>query len=50
MPIPKSQNVGKIMDFLKKDKPMMSKGQMLAIALDTARRAGNKSIKKRGKK
>lgn len=50
MPIPKSKDVGVILDFLKAEKPGMSQGQRLAIALDTARRAGNKKIKQKKKR
>lgn len=42
MPIPISKNVGKTIKFLKKEKPSMPKKQKLAIALETARRAGAK--------
>ena len=57
MPIPKTKNVGKIMDFLKKEDghKWPAKGQKIAIALSTARKAGanipfQKEIKKRAKK
>jgi hypothetical protein len=49
MPLPKTTDVGKLIAFLKSEKPNMSKGQRLAIALDTARRSGTK-IKKKKKK
>ena len=48
MPLPKTKDVGKIMRKLKKEKPGMKKKQKIAIALETARRAGAK-IKKRKK-
>ena len=40
MPIPKTRSVGKTIRFLKRDKPGMPKKQRLAIALETARKAG----------
>ena len=40
MPIPKTKNVGKVMKFLKKDKPGMPQKQKVAIALSQARSAG----------
>jgi len=42
MPIPKTQNVGKTIEFLKKDKPGMPQKQKVAIALSVAREAGAK--------
>ena len=42
MPIPKTRDIGKIMRFLKKEKPSMSQKRRLAIALSTARKAGKK--------
>lgn len=42
MPIPKTTNVGKTIRFLKKEKPGMKRKQRIAIALETARRAGAK--------
>ena len=50
MPIPKTKNIGKIMSFLKKDKPNMSMKQRVAIALSQARKAGAKVPKKKYKK
>lgn len=50
MPIPRTTDVGSIINFLKADKPSMSKGQRLAIALDSARRAGAKIPKSKRKK
>jgi len=47
MPIPKSRKVGKTIKFLKKEKPGMAKKQKLAIALDVARKAGDKIKKKK---
>ena len=41
MPIPKSKKVGTIMSFLKREKPAMPQKQKIAIALNTARIAGN---------
>lgn len=40
MPVPKTRDVGKVMRHLKKHKPSMPQKQKVAIALDTARRAG----------
>ena len=42
MPIPQTRDVGKTIDFLKKEKPSMKRKQRVAIALSTARRAGAK--------
>jgi len=42
VPIPKTQDVGKTISFLKKEKSGMPHKQKVAIALDTARRAGAK--------
>jgi hypothetical protein len=47
MPLPKTKDVGKLLTFLKSDKPGWSKGQRLAVALETARRAGAKISKKK---
>lgn len=49
MPLPKTKNVGKVISFLKKEKPSMSQRQRVAIALNTAREAGAKIPKKRDK-
>lgn len=43
MPLPKTKDVGKVIRFLKKDKPSMPKLQKIAIAL---RQAGVKKKKK----
>jgi hypothetical protein len=40
MPLPKTKDVGKLIDFLKKDKPNMSAAQRRAIALEEARKNG----------
>ena len=40
MPLPKTQSVGKVMRFLKKDKPGMPEKQKVAISLSQARKAG----------
>lgn len=50
MPIPKSRDVGTILAFLRNDKPEWSSGQKLAVALDIARKTGNKKIKRKKKK
>lgn len=47
MPIPKTKSVGKTIKFLKKEKPSMPKKQRVAIALETARRAGADIPRKR---
>lgn len=39
MPIPRTADAGRIIRFLKKDKPDMY-NQMVAMALDTVRKAG----------
>lgn len=46
MPIPKTQDVGSTIKFLKREKPAMAHKQKVAIALETARRAGKKIPKK----
>lgn len=47
MPLPKTKSVGKVMRFLKKEKPNMPQKQKVAIALETARKAGAKIPKKK---
>ena len=47
MPIPRSRNVGKTIRFLKREKPSMPKRQRVAIALETARKAGAKITKRK---
>ena len=47
MPIPKTKKVGKVISFLKKEKPSMPHKQAVAIALSTARKAGAKIKKKK---
>lgn len=49
-PIPETTDIGKIIEFLKKDKPKMKKKQRLAIALETARKAGAKISKPKKRK
>lgn len=39
MPLPRTTDIGKIISFLKKEKPKMSKKQRLAIALNSIRNA-----------
>ncbi len=39
MPLPKTKNVGKVISFLKKDKPGMPKKQKIAIALSATGKA-----------
>ena len=46
MPIPKTRKVGETIRFLKREKPGMPQKQKVAIALETARRAGAKIKKK----
>ena len=46
MPIPKTRDIGKIMDFIKKEHPEWPLAKRRAVALDTARRAGAKIPKK----
>lgn len=48
MPIPPSKDVGSTIRFLKKDKPGMPHKQRIAIALETARKAGASIPKKPG--
>lgn len=50
MPFPKTTDVGKVIKFLKKEKPSMPHKQMVAIALSQARKAGAKIPKKKGRK
>jgi len=40
MPLPRTTDVGTLIDFLKRDKPNWKPSQRLAVALETARRAG----------
>lgn len=47
MPLPKTTDIGKLVEFLKKENPKMSKKQRLAIALAKAREAGAKIKKAR---
>lgn len=47
MPIPKLTDVGEIIRFLKKEKPNMPKNQRIAIALETARKAKAKKMKRK---
>lgn len=49
MPIPKTQDPGKTIKFLKKEKPGMPHKQKVAVALETARKSGA-SIPRRRKK
>lgn len=42
MPLPKTKDPGKIIRFLKKDRPGMSRKQRVAIALSQARKSGAK--------
>jgi len=50
MPLPKSQSVGRIMKFLKKDKPGIPTKQKIAISLSQARESGADIAKKAVKK
>jgi hypothetical protein len=50
MPLPKTKDIGKIIRFLKKDKPGMDKDQRIAIALEHARSMGAHIPQKRKKK
>jgi hypothetical protein len=40
MPLPKTQNVGKVMHFLKKEKSGMPQKQKVAISLNQSRKHG----------
>lgn len=40
MPLPKTSDVGKLIEFLKKDKPHWSAAQRRAVALSEARKNG----------
>lgn len=46
MPLPRTKDVGKIIAFLKKEKPGMSKDQRLAIALSRASKSMKNITKK----
>lgn len=46
MPLPKTKDIGKILSFLKKDKPTMPRKQKIAIALSQAKK-NNKKLKKK---
>ncbi|MCX7716494.1 MAG: hypothetical protein N2Z73_03665 [Endomicrobia bacterium] len=46
MPLPKTTDVGKIIRFLKREKPSMPKKQMLAIALSQVRKYARGKRKK----
>jgi hypothetical protein len=50
MPLPKTKDVGKIIRFLKKEKPGMDRDQRVAIALEHARSMGASIPKKHKKK
>jgi len=50
MPLPKTKNVGKVMHFLKKEKPGMPLKQRIAIAMEQARKSGANIPKKRKKR
>lgn len=51
MPLLKTKDVGKLIRFLKKDKPSMDPKQRIAIAISQARKSGAKIPKKgRGRK
>ena len=50
MPLPKTTDVGRLIRFLKKEKPGMSVKQRTAIALSQARRSGGRLVKKLRKK
>jgi len=42
MPLPKTKDVGKVMRFLKKDKPSMPKKQKIAISLSVTKKSKKK--------
>lgn len=55
MPLPETKNVGKLMKFLKKDKPGMPTKKKIAITLNQARKSGaniplRNELKRRAKK
>lgn len=41
MPIPKTQDIGKVIRFLKEEKPNMSHKQKIAIAISQSKEAGS---------
>jgi len=47
MPVPRTQNVGELIRFFKKEHSEWSHKQVVAAALNSARRAGKKIPKKR---
>lgn len=50
MPVPKTSSVGKLIRFFRKDKPQWEMKQVIAAAMNTARKHGNKKVKKYPKK
>jgi len=42
MPLPKTTDIGRIISFIKKEKPGMKRKQMLAIALKAVQRINRK--------
>lgn len=46
-PIPRTKDVGRLIRFLKEEKPDMSKKQRVAVALSVAREAGKKIPQKK---
>lgn len=46
MPLPKTSDIGKIIRFLKKEKPSMPRRQKIAIALSQARKYARGKRKK----
>lgn len=50
MPLPKTRDVGKLIGFLKREKPNMPHKQVVAIALERARSAGARIPRRKRKK
>ncbi len=50
MPLPKTKDVGRLIRFLKKEKPTMKPKQRIAIAIEKARESGAHIKKKKRKK
>ena len=49
MPFPKSQNVGKLVSFIKREHPEWPHDKVIAAALNQARRSGKKIPKRSAK-
>jgi len=50
MPLPKTKDVGKVIDFLTREKPNMSRKQKIAIALSQTKKGYSKEAVKHAQK